>query len=109
TAVSLKDKSLLGHFYLQLSISYYNKKEYQLAIENSQKSFQYFSDIQDSNDKILALFALADSYKGTKEIDKALEISAQIRNLMQDDTDDLIKLSYYKLLAEVFYQMGDLR
>ena len=108
SVTTLGDRSLLGHIYLQLSISHYNKKDYQIAIENSQKSFQEFASNQDSYNQILALFTLADSYKETKEIEKALEISVQIKYLMQNNSDDLTKLNYYKLLAEVFYQKGQL-
>lgn len=108
-AISLGDRSLLGHIYLQLGISHYNKNDYRLAIEDSQKSFRYFADNQDHNNQVLALFTLADSYKEMNKIDKASEISVQIEHLMQDDFDDLTKLNYYKLLADVFYRKGQLK
>lgn len=108
SAITLGDRNLLGSIYLQMGISYYNKKDYQLAIVNSEKSFQEFASNQGSYNQVLALFTLADSYKETKEIEKALEISFQIKYLMQNNSDDLIRLNYYKLLAEIFYEKGQL-
>ena len=106
-AKKLSDRALLGHVYLQLSISYNYMERYPDAIENSLKSYQEFLAVGSTYNEMRALFTLADVYKDIKNVPKVLEVLSQIKPLLADNPDDLMKANYYKLLAEAYYEKDE--
>src|SRR5690606_22408842 len=109
SAKMLNDKDLLGHVYLQLSISYSNKGDYSQAIKYSNKSIHEFIKIESPYNQMRALFTLADIYEKKKETDKVLEVLAKVRPLLKGNPDNLMLANYYKLLAEAYYERNEFK
>jgi len=109
SAKKLNEKALLGHIYLQLSISYTKKGDYDQAIDFSNKSLQEFIKVKSTYNQMRALFTLADVYEQKKESTKVLEVLTQVRPLLKENPDDLMKANYYKLLAEAYYEQNEFK
>jgi len=109
SAKDLGDRALLGHVYLQLSISYCNKKDYPEAIKTSQQSLHEFTLIESTYNQMRALFTLANVYKASNQTDKIIEVLTRVEPLLEENSDDLMKANYYKLLAETLYQKGQFK
>jgi two-component sensor histidine kinase len=104
SARALKDRNLLGQIYLQLSISYRSKGDYEKAIEQSQKSLQEFRVVKSTYNQMRALFTLAQVYEETQRTDEVLKVLRQVEPLLSENADDLMEANYYKLLSEALYQ-----
>src|SRR5690606_11205871 len=103
SAKKLGDKNLIGHIYLQYSISYNNKKEFDQAIDYSQRSAAEFKSIGSSYNQRRALFTLAQVYKALEKPAELHHVLAQVKPLLQENSDNLMKANYSKLLSEAYY------
>ncbi|WP_118196362.1 sensor histidine kinase [Albibacterium indicum] len=103
SARQLDDRNLLGHVYLQYSISYNNKGESGEAIEYSQRSAEEFKAIHSTYNQMRALFTLAQVYREIEEPLKIQQVLAEIEPLLNENSDNLMKANYAKLLSEAYY------
>lgn len=103
SAKKLADKNLIGHIYLQYSISYNNKKEFDQAIDYSRRSAAEFKSIGSSYNQMRALFTLAQVYKALEKPAEIHHVLAQVKPLLQENSDNLMKANYSKLLSEAYY------
>lgn len=109
SAKKLHDKTLLGSVYLQLSASHLYKRDYGEAIENSILAYDEFVFVGSSYNQMSALFALANVYEKTKQSDEILHVLSKIRPLLKQNSDNLMKSNYYRLLAETYYEQDDFK
>jgi len=103
SAKKLGDKNLLGHVYLQYSISYNNKKDFDQAIEYSERSASEFKAINSTYNQMRALFTLAQVYRALSQPLKIHQVLADIKPLLNENSDNLMKANYSKLLSEAYY------
>lgn len=102
-AKKLGDRNLLGHVYLQFSISYNNKGDFDQAIKYSKRSAAEFKSINSSYNQMRALYTLAQVYRALEEPSEIHQVLTQIKPLLNDNSDNLMKANYAKLLSEAYY------
>lgn len=103
SAKKLGDRNLLGHIYLQYSISYNKMEEYDKAIIASQQSVAEFRAVESSYNEMRALFTLAQVYKALAMPEEVHKVLAQVKPLLNKNSDNLMKANYSKLLSETYY------
>lgn len=109
SAKKLKDESLLGHIYLQYSVSYQQLNALEKAEKYARRSIESFRKINSTYNEMRALFVLGGVYVKERDSDKLLGLLAEVQPKLRTVPDGLLQANYDKLYAETFFMKGDFK